>query len=454
MSVDATHLFKEVDAIRLSGESRSNYGLAAQVLVNKQWLKPQRLDIWHLHRDYVRGFGDTLVVEMMIGIGTYTYQLIPNRDDLMVEISYLPLNENSDVQRGDVRSTTRRYHAIMMNQDNHALVGKHSQATDELTLNQSGFRQVQMQLVDEITYKARMHTVGRNFRKSSPMNALQYLLTETITTFGGSDSKKVQGVNITGGFNTEVRNQVTIRHGMPLMEVCDFLQDKEGGLYPTGAGMYMQDNFWWIYSLYDTALFKKAKRTLTILNVPKDRGYGAERTYRTTENTVTIIAAGDAASLDQSLLAKLNQGNSFRIADARKLLDFGVVKDNKMLIDRATNVFEVVGSAMKNGLNFTPWAEDRATSNPYPHYTEMAKRNGQYIKVEWMHGDSDELEPGMAVKFLTVDNNFLKMYYGVLHEVDEQRAPAEVGAAVARYPAMVTLSLFLTLSQDEIPPTA
>lgn len=448
MATDATSMFKEVDAIRLEGQSRSNYGLSLQLLVNKGWIKPQRLDIWHLHRDYVAGYGDTLVVECMIGLGTYTYQLIPNRDNLMMEVAYVPLEENSAVQRGDVRSTTRRYHAIMMNQDNQALVGKHSQATDEAALNLTGFRQVQFQLVDEITFKARMHTIGRNFRKSSPMSALQYILTETITEFGGSDSRKVQGVMITDGFNTEVRNQVSIRHGMPLIEVCDYLQNKEGGLYPTGAGMYMQDNFWWVYSLYDTTRFKKAARTLTVYNVPKDRGYGSERTYRTTPNSVTIVAAGDASSLDQSLLAKLNLGNAFRVADARKLLDFGIVKDNKMLIDRASNIFEAVSSKMRSGFNNIPWAEERATSNPYKHYTDMAKNDGQYIQVEWMHGDTDELEPGMAVKFLTVDNNVLKTYTGVLHEVDEQRAPAEAGAATGRYPAMVTLSLFLTLSQD------
>lgn len=448
MATDATHLLKEVDLIRLEGESRSNYGLAMQILVKQAWLKPLRLDIWHLHRDYIQGYGDTLVVECMMGLGTYTYQLIPNRDNLMVEVAYVPLEENSAVQRGDVRSTVKRYHAIMMNQDNQALVGKHSQATDEATLNQSGFRQVQFQLVDEITFKARMHSVGRNFRKSSPMMALQFLLTETITAFGGSDSKKVQGVNVTDGFNTEVRNQVSIRHGMPLIEVCDFLQNKEGGLYPTGAGMYMQDNFWWVYPLYDTTRIKKAVRTLTVLNVPKDRAYGSERTYRATANTVTIVVAGDAASLDQSLLAKLNQGNAFRVTDARKLLDFGVVKNNKMLIDRASNVFEAVSSKMRSGMNNIPWAEERATSNPFKHYTEMAKRDGQYIQVQWMHGDTDLLEPGMAVKFLTVDNNVLKTYTGVLHEVDEQRAPAEAGAVAGRYPAMVTLSLFLTLSQD------
>jgi hypothetical protein len=444
-------MYKEADAIRLEGESRANYGMSCQLLVKGQWLKPYRLDLWHLHRDYVKGFGDAVVIEMMMGMGTYTYQLIPNRDDLQVELVFTPMAENSDKQRTDTRVTTVRLRAILMEQDNQALVGRHSQATDEETLNLANYKQVQLQLVSEATYKARLQSVGRGFRKMSPMDVLRTLLTESVAMFGGKDADRIQGIaSISPGFNTEVRNQIEIPHGTRLPGVCDLLQNKEGGLYPTGAGAYLQDNFWYIYSLYDTAQFKKAKKTLTVLNVPKNRYYGTERTYRVQGDALTILVAGDASALDTSFMAKLNAGNGFRVADARKLFDFGIVKDNKMLIDRATNVFEVVTDQMKNGLNNVAWSADRATSNPYKHYTDQAARQGQQVKVEWQHGDSDLILPGMPVKFLTTDKDQLRTYYGRVHEVDEQRAPAEAGANASRYPGMVTLSLFLTPSQDPL----
>jgi hypothetical protein len=450
MAVDATLLFREVEAIAAAGENNSNYMITCRVQAGGQWRAPFRLDLYSLERDYENGFGDLTVVEFMIGLGVYTYQFVPNRGNLLVELQFIPIPDNT--KRREAQETiTLRFRGILMEQANQGLVGKHSQATTEEALDRVGPIQVQMQLVDEAVYRARMTTLARIYRNVTPMDVLRAVLTDAQTLGGGNDNQRILGVNTVAGFNTDVRNQISIPHDTTLIRVPTLLQEKEGGVYATGLGCYLQNQYWYAFPLYDTTRFLKTPRSLTVLNIPKNRAHGSERTYRTTTNQVLVLATGDASALDRTVFDYLNEGNGIRFADARKLMtSFAVTDRNRMLVDRATNLFEVAGDVLKDGFNNLRWASERATSNPFKHYSDLARKKGTYVTVEWMHGDADLLYPGMPVKFLTVSNDELKTFTGSLLGVHEQRIPAEAGVAISRYPSSIRLKLFLdTAPLDE-----
>lgn len=444
MAVDSTLLMREVSSILESGQGVSHYHVECVIKAGDEWITPTRLDLYSLERDYEHGYGDVLVLEMIMGLGTYAYKLFPKRDQLWVDITSTPLYENSDAQRSDIPRRQRRYRAILMDQENPGLVGRMPQASSEDDLNLTAPKKVEMQLVDEGLYQSRMITVGRLYRKATPMHALKSLFTETTALVDGRNQQQIKGVEIVDGFNQTQRDHVIIPHGTPLFHVPDLLQTDQGGLYAAGIGCYLQNQQWWVFPPYNTQRFTKARRTLTVLNIPPNRYYGAERTYRATDRQVIIVAAGDMSTNDDGRYQQLNDGNAVRFTDARRLLVYGDTDNNKTQLRRQDNVFEFEGPQMDGGLSNARWSKERASANPFPHYTRMAKRNGRYMTVEWLHGDASLLEPGMPVKFLTAAENALQTFYGVLLGVHEQRIPSEQGVNTRRYPASVRLKVFIT----------
>jgi hypothetical protein len=438
---------REVDYIVAQGESASHVRLSCRIRAGREWIDPQLLELSSLERDYEDGYADLRVIQVLIGAGTYAYRLLPNRDELWVDLTATPLHENSTRTRSDRPTVSKRYRAVLMEQDNPGLVGRTPQASSEADLNLTAPKTVQLQLLDEGVHQVRMLTVGRVYRNTTPLNALASLLTETTQLLSVNNQQAIQGVEAAPGFNQTPRAQIVIPHGTPLTKVPTLLQNEEGGIYGTGLGCYLQAGIWHLFPAYDLQRYRTTPKVLTILNVPPNRYRGAERTYRVTTNQVVAVAAGDMSSLDVGLATQLNEGNALRFSDARKLLSFAETKGNRTLLKRAENLFEVAGPVLKTGLTNARWAAERSTANPFKFYSQMAQRNGQYLSVQWLHGDAELLYPGMPVKFMTNADGKLVTLHGTLLGVHEQRLPGNAGSGIQNYPGMVTLKLFLSRNE-------
>lgn len=448
MAIDATTLFREVENVIAQGQGVSHYQLECYIKTGGQWLRPVRIELLMQERDYAGGYGDVIVLEALIGGGQYAYQVVPQRDDLWVDLVSIPLYENSDQERPETDRKARRYRAVLMDDESPGLTSQSPQASNQDDLDRSAAKVVQLQLMDEAAYQVRMMTVGRLYRKSTPMDALKSLLTETTSLVDSKNQQQVFGANIAEGYNTTVRDHVIIPHGTRLVDVPHYLQYKQGGLYGAGAACYLQNGFWYVFAPFDLKRWQHSMKKLTIVAVPSNRYYGAERTYRQTENHTFIVCAGDRTVEDDARAQQYNHGNAVRFTDARNLLTYDERSGNKSVTRRNKNVFEVESHRLQDNTTNARWSEQRATSNPFQHYTEMAKRSGRFVNIEWQHGDINLLRPGMPVKYITVSDDELVEVYGVLVGVNEQRIPAEPGAVVSRYPSTCILRLFV-----ERPPT-
>lgn len=453
MSMDNTLLYREIDRVIKTGNSFISTRMEMQILVNKKWLKPVRFDYYQVHRDYSSGqLGDLITIEFLMNLGDYTYDILPYRDNIQVEITEVPLLETNSQRDWNGQSYITRYKGIlnMSGDDNMVLANKQSAMTSKESMNQIGMKPVTMQLVDDLTYRMMMVSIGTTLRRMTTMDALIALYTQYGQALGGPDNKRMLGKQIAPGFATEVRHQIPFPDGMMLKDVGRYLQNEEGGVYPTGLGRYFQNQILYVYSLFDTTRYRKNVKVLNVINVPNDRFKGSEKTFLDTNRSITILATGENTVTDTGIATKIQDGNGVRFADAAKvLMGFSTVKDGRMLIDRASNISEMVAQPLADGINNIRWAAARLTGNPYKQYTEMAQKAGQPFEIEWLRGDANKLEPGMPVKYQVIQDNTVKTYYGVLLGVTDTRAPTDGAAVSSKFGSIIKLAMFLSRTPED-----
>lgn len=458
MSYDATLLNKAAERVITDGDGYYNVRTNINILANNKWTKPDRFDYLHLVRDYSGGaIGDVRQIECLILLGEYTYNILPYRDNLIIDITEIPLMEGNSTRNWERRAGTKRYKAILdlKGTDNTVLTNKNAAMTTEAQMNQMGLKSVVFTLIDEVCYKLMMTSVGTTLRQMTTLDMLVWLHQYYFDALFKGSNIRIESENIwRQDYNQDIQHQIAFPDGLMLKDVPKFLQNDEVGVYPTGLGRYYQDNKFWVYPLFDFTRYKKNARVLNIINIPNERFQGSEKTYLVTPKSVTIIATGNVKSDDLTTGTRIQEGNGVRFGNAARLLMQGLTKDNRLLLDRATNLFEVAGDALADGLNNVRWATERYSANPYKHYTKMAQQQGQQINVQWFRGNVDILDPGMPVRYQTLDGDTVRTYYGTLLGVNDNRIPTDPGNKTSKYDGIASLSLHLvrhTETEDAAP---
>lgn len=453
MSMDSTLLYREVDRVLSQGNTYFSFRMELSILANKKWLKPVRFDYYQTHRDFSNGqLGDLLQVEFLLNLGDFTFDLLPYRDNLIVELTVTPLMSNSSAQDWSATTSIKRYKGVlnMNSQDNMILTNKQSNMTSKAAMNQVGMKAVSMQLIDDLTYRMMMVSIGTTLRRMTTMDAMIALYTKAGAELGGTDATRLLNLQVAPGFSTVVRHQIPFDDGMMLKDVGRYLQNDEGGIYPTGLGRYIQNQILYIYSLFDTTRYRKNVKVLNVINIPNDRFKGSEKTFLNTTRSITVLATGENTVVDIGVATKIQDGNGLRFGSASNIFNsYGVVKEGRMLVDRANNINEVVAQPLAGGLNNVRWAEDRLTGNPYKQYTTMAQKAGQMFEIDWLRGDANLLEPGMPVKYQVIVDYVVKTYYGVLLGAIDTRAPTDGAVISSKFGSTVKLAMFLSSTAED-----
>lgn len=455
MQIDNSSLWREVQSIVSSGEKPVHFAWDLVIHANGEAIRPMKIVSIDFNRDYLNNYADAILVSVIIPLGTYAKRVYPYLNNLDIELTRRSIGETDNAWDTDAVSITERYTATPIDTGNPIVESDIGTVTSEDDLNRYDFAPLMFQLTNKLLEQLRGIVVGRIFRDMTGEEVVKAMFMQAASTAKVDDGRKLKGVDMVPASNREKRTQIIVPQNTKLMELPHQVHYHGGGLYASGLGYYLQDNYMYLFPCYDTTRFKSGKPTLTIINIPPRRLPGIERTYRKDGDNLVVIATGDTKFSELSNVAQLNDGNGVRFADASNMMDrFVTVKGNKAIAQRGVNNTEVVTDERPNGVNFVSTALRQINANPFVEFSALASRQGSGINLVWENADVTLLYPGMSTKVMYLDGDDIKELQGVLLGGHEYTSMRDQGYTATRYVSVVTLSVFVKPLEEEETATA
>jgi hypothetical protein len=367
-----------------------------------------------LRRDYMNGFADEMSCTFDIPLGKYAKKIYPNRNHLQITLMRVPLLENTDVWDEEKPIESQRFMALLIEDKKAVAELEGTETKDEWSLDLQDILKVKFQLFTKANEKIMTATIGGTYRKTKLSELLLTAITTITNEVKTGDKFNIKGVDLIPPDNSNIIEQVIVKHGLRLVDFPGFLQKKHG-VYNSGLGSYIQGNNWYIFSMYDTGRFNDAKKTLTVYVLPKKKFPEVERTYRVLGDSLVIVTTTETDFRGDNDIQFITQGSGVRFTEASKVMeDFGTTSGNKTIVSRKKNNNEFMFIGREDGINFAPVTKDRVTSNPFQHYTDLAARRGGLFKMNWENSNPNLIFPGMVVRVIYLDHEVMKEAYGIV----------------------------------------
>lgn len=444
MEIEDSTLNREIQAILNDGAKPINFTWNCEIHVGTVTYVPVKIITIDFEEDHEEAYCPKIMLEVMLQGGVYFKQIYPAQENLEISLFKKPLSESS----GDVNESSpqlvQRYRATLIDKGNALSEGNMQGTPSQEVLDQSTIMLVEFQLLSKPLEQLRMMSLGGSYRSSTVQNFLQTIITYNFNQLVLQDSQLPKGVDMVTPNNTATRDSFVIPQGLPLVNVVDYVQNKCGGIYSSGLGSFIKDDFWYIYPKYDVTRFSQSSRTLTIIRVPPNKLPSVERTYRQQGGATIILATSEANLQDQSDPDQLNKGNGVRFADASTFMDsFVTVKDNKATARRGASNSEYVANQRTTGNNNVKLSTNPINANPYREYSRLAQRQGGLYTFVWENSNPDLLIPGMQIKIMYLDGDDIKQILGTLHAHHSVIQMYGKGATSNRYTTQTAIAVFI-----------
>jgi hypothetical protein len=267
------------------------------------------------------------------------------------------------------------------------------------------------------------------------------LLSHPLETFK-RERQKHFNVTMEPSHNTNRYYQLRLDTGTSLSQLPAKLQQLQG-VYANGLGQYLQNKMWYVWPLYDVKRYDKAKRRLTIINIPKNEGMGLTDSYAVLGNDIIIYATGDTGHSDKTDEAAVNKGTGFRYGNLSNLVDkYAVPAKGGVSIPKGRNLLTVDFDDRESLVPTRKPVEGMLSSNPWNDSSKITMGLGNIIVVAWENSNPDLLFPGIPLKFIYKDSKTPHELLGTLIRASTQEKTLMRSSTDKRYVATTVLTLF------------
>lgn len=405
---------------------------------------------WDVDRDYVGTWFDASSIVAFIGSGTLMNDVAPFQDDLKITVMVSPMSEFGQ-EYADLPVETRTYKAYLGdNTESTVEAGNDITLRDRETGDRTSIRAVTFVLEEMAVNQLRKQSTGVIGEVTPPYLVLETLLNRYTQALKLDQSEVIRKVDFVPASNQQPRPFVIVPDGTMLPDLPDHIQNTQGGVYSTGLGFYVQDRVMYLWPVYDTTRFNKAARVLQVVMSPNQNTQLIDHTWRDTDRTLTIYAAGIAKVIDDSLDQLNDSGNGVRFQMASRVLDAPVsVANNKMTASRSKNNSEFATTVVGDGSNLMRVAKTKVTDNVCLEASKMAKRGCATLIVTWLRSNPALIIPGMPVEIIYDYNDEILTLAGVVKGAPSSYEVEGVGPVGDRMRAKTVLMIAVDRSSPE-----
>lgn len=393
--------------------------------------------------NYVGARSDDIRVRVRIQPGVYQREVLPYKDDLQFEL----------ITTTDAGSEVRYYRCIPLSVNDTESLGNTTKEMDLSLYDDQNFISLDFQLMDLGFSKLRTIPYSDVFLSANVKNVIHYALSSETIDLGLSGQDKFKGVFIEEPVdNTVVYRQITFPQGKTnLINVVQFLQETDYGVYSRGVGSYYAKGEWRVYTLWDTVKYDRSDYTLDIIRVPEDVMPTIEASYYLNDTNLSIVSSGRGELRNSVDIQLQNKGTGQQIISSKAAN--GMVgshyEKGQVLLTRQDSLTQYRTVERKSG-------EERINVNPVPTNNvarELSKsrvNNGEILTIPWKNADPRLVRPGMPFRY----------YYLTSEGLVKQRTGTVIGMAFDYVPkdaspqymfyCNVNLTLFMGLEEQYV----
>lgn len=412
--LQSSALMQDVAPI-LASPGSPYYILAAVVHAGGKDIQPLQIIRQDIGRDYRNGYLDDNSIVLTLGAGSVMNDIAPFADDLRITVSKSPATEDGKIITS-APVVVRTYKAYLGDAvSNSVESGSNPAMQDTDTANTFSVQHTQFVLEEVAVQQFRSQQIGFIARACPPWRVLEAFISKAIKALKLGADETINRFDIVDANNNNSRDHVIIPDGTALFDLADHLQNKQGGIYSTGLGFYIQGDTAYCWPMYDLSRRQTAKKIMSIILAPNRQSMMLDRTWMVKGRQLTIISAGISKIIDESGDKLNTEGNGVRFMDASKIIgDNGVVKDNKFTMSRSKNVNEFVTTVVGNGQNTA--GVSSPTTNVYLEASKLSRRSVAFLAVPWIRSNPDVVFPGMPVEIIYEYDKNVQTINGVLVE--------------------------------------
>lgn len=444
MNFEESILWGDTLQILHYGVGKSRHYLTVTIRAGELEIVPIKVLTLETVRDYEMGYADEILLEVMLGLGTFNRLLRESKDQLVVTVHMAPVSDRSGGMDLDGTFTQTEYKGILLDGVN---AGVDDEMLDGVTtdkLDLGDILSVKFQLLPRAVEQLRAVQVGGVYRNVIPGELIRSQIDLSSQSITVDDNDAIAGVEFTPFNNQVVRDHVVVPHGTSLVDLAGWVQKNGGGVYNAGLGCYLQGNHWYLYPCYNVNRYDECQETLNVINVPPRQLPSVERTYMTGGGSTTILSTGEFHLEDTGEVRQLQSGNGERYIHSEQVYGGGVeVEGNRLTVARGVRGTEAITSERRDGFNRAPINRKRKTSNPFDHYTDTAKGLGVTAALIWENSNPTLLYPGQPVKLSYLKEGKVIELRGVLLHAVHRTALAGQGITSTSHRTDSALTFFL-----------